>query len=109
MFSLSEWQISSSTLEEERGRAKARKPGLRQVSEKDEEGDGRARIPEGKAGKSKVTVRMRGQKAAKGKKQKKKKKREEEPGMDINEQEGNRGRAEDTVEDQCRTEVVKEP
>ena len=65
----------------------ARKPGTLQVPEKDAEEDGRVRITRGgRKGKSKVTVRMRGQKAVRGKKEKKK--WEEEPGMDINEQEG---------------------
>lgn len=40
LFSLSEWQISSSILEEERGKAMAWKPGIYQVLKKDTEEDG---------------------------------------------------------------------
>lgn len=71
MFSLSEWQVSSSILEEERGGATPWKPGRGKVLEEDEEeedGPGesnRGRV--GVGGGSEATVRTRGPKEDKGK------------------------------------------
>lgn len=88
MFSLSEWQVSSSILEEERGGATPWKPGRGKVLEEDEEGeDGPGESNRGRVGGGR---RIRSNREDEGpeRRQRENERWRQEPEMDMNEREG---------------------